>query len=560
MLSRSIDKEIFENEDNSQKPNVVNKTKNEKKGAFKDYLEKFSHIEDPLEKKRLALEEIDNGGFGWMQIKMIIIGGVGFLTDSYDIFAINIGITVLSYVYWYGDMPASTSSILKASTSVGTIIGQLGFGTFADIVGRKKVYGLELILMIVTAVLQCMIGASPAVNFVVILSILRVCMGIGIGGDYPLSSIISSEFSTTKWRGAIMAAVFLNQGLGQLFAGLVSMILVVCYKKSLQFANTGAECIGDCILACDQIWRLLIGFGCVPAVIALYYRLTISESPRYNLDITESHAFQKVADAEAVLDPKATCIAPPESSFKNFFHHFGKWRHGKILIGTSLSWFLLDIAYYGLNLNTSEILQIIGFASSTNVYEKLYNASAGNLILICAGSLPGYWATIPTIDIIGRKPIQLFGFIILFVLLLVIGFTYDHLSSQSLLALYVIAQFFQNFGPNTTTFIIPGEVFPTRYRSTAHGISAASGKVGAIIAQMFVGSLISHGCPEDNPKCFLSQLMKLFSIFMFLGIFTTLLLPETKRMTLEEVCEKYHGEIDTSKLIKNRYRTSTDSV
>jgi len=50
--------------------------------------------------------------------------------------------------------------------------------------------------------------------------------------------------------------------------------------------------------------------------------------------------------------------------------------------------------------------------------------------------------------------------------------------------LYCLTNFFQNFGPNTTTFVIPGEVFPTRYRSTAHGISAGSGKLGAVVAQV----------------------------------------------------------------------------
>lgn len=50
--------------------------------------------------------------------------------------------------------------------------------------------------------------------------------------------------------------------------------------------------------------------------------------------------------------------------------------------------------------------------------------------------------------------------------------------------LYCLANFFQNFGPNTTTFVIPGEVFPTRYRSTAYGLSAACGKLGAIVAQI----------------------------------------------------------------------------
>jgi len=52
------------------------------------------------------------------------------------------------------------------------------------------------------------------------------------------------------------------------------------------------------------------------------------------------------------------------------------------------------------------------------------------------------------------------------------------------LALYCLANFFTNFGPNVTTFIIPGEIFPTRYRSTAHGFAAACGKLGAIVSQI----------------------------------------------------------------------------
>lgn len=59
--------------------------------------------------------------------------------------------------------------------------------------------------------------------------------------------------------------------------------------------------------------------------------------------------------------------------------------------------------------------------------------------------------------------------------------------------LYCLAQFFMNFGPNTTTFIVPGEVFPTRYRSTAHGISAACGKLGAIISQVGFAKLNDAG-------------------------------------------------------------------
>lgn len=533
------------------------------KTAFKDYIGQFAHIEDPLERRRLALEEIDKTGFGWTQMKMILIAGVGFLTDSYDIFAINLGITMLSYVYWpAGNMPASTTTLIKVSTSVGTVIGQLGFGISADYFGRKAIYGLELIVMICACIMQCVIGSSPAINFTAIFVFLRIIMGIGIGGDYPLSSIISSEFSTTKWRGAIMSAVFSNQGIGQLIAGIVAICLVAGYKDDLIGANSGAECTGKCLKACDQMWRVLIGFGCVPGVIALYYRLTIAESPRYSLDVSDTGELVKVPDSEALLEVQPADHAPPKASFKDFWAHFGQWRYGKILLGTAGSWFMLDVAFYGLGLNTSVILQTIGYASLKNIYHKFYNTAAGNLILICAGSLPGYWFTIATVDTVGRKPIQLGGFIILTALFCGIGFGYPHLKKNNghgLLALYVLCQFFQNFGPNTTTFLVPGEVFPTRYRSTAHGMSAAAGKVGAIIAQTCLGTLVNHGCAKDNQNCWLPHVMEIFALFMLIGIGTTLLIPETKRMTLEEICEKYHDEVDTTKLGRDRITTQEES-
>lgn len=81
---------------------------------------------------------------------------------------------------------------------------------------------------------------------------------------------------------------------------------------------------------------------------------------------------------------------------------------------------------------------------------------------------------------------------------MIIGFGFDVLTatpaaSKAFVFLYCLADFFQNFGPNTTTFVIPGEVFPTRYRSTCHGIAAASGKLGAIIAQVGFAQLINIG-------------------------------------------------------------------
>jgi len=467
---------------------------------------------------------------------------------------------MLGLVYWNsGLIPGPSDTAIKVSTSGGTVIGQLGFGWLADVVGRKKMYGLELIVIIVATLAQSLSSESYSMHIVGLLIFWRVIMGIGIGGDYPLSSIITSEFATTKWRGAMMGAVFAMQGIGQLGAAMCALVVTVAFKDKLVGKPIDA-CDAQCKTAVDRMWRIIIGFGAVPACIALYYRLTIPETPRYTFDVqfdiekgeADAAKFRSGAYGNADVDEitriqtqaaATTELEIPKASWADFWGHYSQWRYGKILLGTAGSWCLLDVAFYGLGLNNSIILDAIGYSSHTDVYEKLYNNAVGNLILICAGSIPGYWVTVFTVDTIGRKPIQLMGFILLTILFCIIGFAFHHLSGHALLGLYVLCQFFFNFGPNATTFIVPGECFQTRYRSTSHGISAASGKVGAIIAQVLIGPLRVRGNPTPNNQSpWLDHVMQIFAVFMFAGIFTSLLIPETKRKTLEEICGELYNE------------------
>lgn len=100
--------------------------------------------------------------------------------------------------------------------------------------------------------------------------------------------------------------------------------------------------------------------------------------------------------------------------------------------------------------------------------------------------------------------------------------------------LYCLTNLFQNFGPNTTVSILPGEGFPTRYRSTSHGICAASGKMGAVVAQVGFAKMIDIGGPPGGRK-FLNHLLEIFAFFMLTGVFSTLLIKETKGRTLEDI-------------------------
>ncbi|KAL1694243.1 major facilitator superfamily domain-containing protein [Schizophyllum commune] len=495
------------------------------------------------ERRRAALADVDNAKFSWFHVKVAMVAGVGFFTDAYDIFAINIASKMLGYVYGSRALNADQDLGIKVATPCGTFFGQLLFGYLADHLGRKRMYGVELMIIIIATFAQALSGHAPAVGIIGALVVWRFIMGVGIGGDYPLSAVISSEFASTKIRGRLMTAVFAFQGWGNFCAALVALIVTAAYKDSILGDNTATM---DHV---DYCWRILIGLGCVPGCIALYFRLTIPETPRYTMDI-ERNVQQAADDITNVLttgkfkhdeDVVMQRAEAPKASWADFRHHFSQWSNLKVLIGAAWSWFALDIAFYGLGLNSSIILDAIGFGSpkstgTQRIYDDMYNVSVGNLILAAAGLIPGYWVSFLFIDSWGRKPIQLMGFTMLTILFIIMGFGYDKLTETSgakkaFVFLYCLANFFQNFGPNTTTFVVPGEVFPTRYRSTAHGISAASGKLGAIIAQVGFAQLKDIG----GPSAFVKHILEIFALFMLTGIFSTLLIPETKNKSLEEL-------------------------
>ncbi|KAJ7903690.1 phosphate transporter [Mycena olivaceomarginata] len=418
------------------------------------------------ERRRAALAEVDNAAFSWFHVKVCMVAGVGFFTDAYDIFAINIAATMLGYVYGH-QTPGTAAKLninqdlgVKVATPVGTLCGQLLFGWLADVVGRKKMYGVELMIIIVGTFAQALSAGNHAVSIVGVLVVWRFLMGIGIGGDYPLSATISSEFASTRIRGRMMTAVFAAQGWGNFAAVLVSFIVTVAYKNKI-IADPDVNHLNHV----DYMWRIVIGLGCVPGVVALYFRLTIPETPRFTMDI-ERNITQASEDINGVLttgqfnhDPDAVVqrADAPRASWADFTAYFGKWENGKILLGTAYSWFALDIAFYGLGLNSSIILQAIGFGTpptkgTLGVYETLHNVTVGNLIISVAGLIPGYWVSFLFIDSWGRKPIQLMGFTMLTILFVIMGFGYDKLiattgGKNAFVFLYCLTKLFPKFRP-----------------------------------------------------------------------------------------------------------------
>ena len=273
-------------------------------------------------------------------------------------------------------------------------------------------------MIIIMATLGSALAANTAAGIQVLamLGFWRFILGIGIGGDYPISSVITSEFSSSHHRGLMIAAVFAMQGCGMLMGSFVALIFLNILKNPIE----------DATVNLDFLWRICLGMGVLPGLAALYFRLKISESPRYlalepsekestkekeleiiptsnQIEIVNMNSQQKLFEnGQKTLDKKNTI---------SLIKFLRKWHNLKILLGCAISWFAIDVAFYGSNLNQSFVIQTVGFAGSGTTYETFQKLVVGNLIVTLFGScihsfcfifsyiyffylfllVPGYW-------------------------------------------------------------------------------------------------------------------------------------------------------------------------
>lgn len=140
-----------------------------------------------------VLEQLDAQKFSSYHVMAILVAGTGFLTDAYDLFVINLVVQMIALAYFpSGSLSHSQDSVLKTSAGVGTLLGQLVFGYLSDKLGRKKMYGVELLLIMIGTV-NCAFASSTirGIDIIGMLSIWRFILGFGIGGDYPVSAVIT---------------------------------------------------------------------------------------------------------------------------------------------------------------------------------------------------------------------------------------------------------------------------------------------------------------------------------------------------------------------------------
>ncbi len=229
----------------------------------------------------------------------------------------------------------------------------------------------------------------------------------------------------------------------------------------------------------------------------------------------ELHQFANGAVDATVVKANATTLMAP----RQFFANRQMWL---LIIGTAGSWFLFDYAYYGNTLSLPSILLEVSPTATIKVKLLL------TLAMFVVFALPGYILAVTKIDRIGHRRLQSIGFSVMAACFLLLAAVPRFTTMVvPFVLIFGFSYLFTEFGPNTTTFVLPGEVFPTSVRTTGHGISAGFAKVGA-----FIGVYLFPIIKNDLG---ISGALRLSAGFAFLGMLVTLLIPEGARRSLDDI-------------------------
>ncbi len=439
--------------------------------------------------------EMDNAGISKEHWKIMFISGMGFFTDAYDLFVIGVVMALLKPIWHVGKVE---ESLVESTALLAAALGALLFGRVADMLGRKRIYGVE-VLVLAAGAIAC--AFSPNIWWLIG---LRFILGIGIGGDYPVSSTIMSEYAGKAHRGMLVTLVFAMQAAGLIVGPLLAAALL------------------STSLSHDIIWRILVSVGALPALAVYGARRHLKETPRFLKAAGHEEDDSGKLKKAGHYDKKTHSV-----SFWDGFHRLvDNKRILSRLVGASAAWFLLDFAYYGNTVSSPMVLAALG--SDHTILQKTLT----QLGIFAAFAAPGYAVAALAMDKLGRKTIQCLGFGMMagaFGLLAVIPNVEK--MTWTFLIIYGFSYFFTEFGPNATTFVYPSEIFPVKVRTTGHGIAASMGKIGGFLGVFtFPFFMHWHGLMAAEGTA---------AIVSCLGLIVTIfLLPETKGKSLEELSDE----------------------
>jgi PHS family inorganic phosphate transporter-like MFS transporter len=389
----------------------------------------------------------------------LIVAAVSNLSTAYNLANMSLALVLLS-ANGLTPTPGETGG-LSSVVFAGAICGQLTMGYIGDLVGRARALQLTMLLSIMGAGLSAIPTGSHDDIFLQII-LFRFVMGVGAGGVYPLAATAAAEASHGS---KAVSLVFSTQGLGQC---LVPIVCLACWHW---VARADASSSGG-----DFDWRVLLGAGAIPGLILVPFKLS-EQSLSSKLETQEPIDVETLETAlindgfVATREPFVTApVSPWSIVWKNRAELLPK------LIGTGGTWFLFDVTFYANALFAPAVIAAL-FSSGNgsggddtmtpspapSVYnvELPHNNGVDDAILhtllTYSIGLPGYFLAIFYIDRMGCKNIQLMGFTVLAALYCLLALQWGKMGTTETVIIYGLTFLFSNFGPNTSTFILPSE-------------------------------------------------------------------------------------------------------
>eukprot|EP00891_Asterochloris_glomerata_P008306 jgi/Astpho2/8306/e_gw1.00122.31.1_t len=407
------------------------------------------------------------------------VPGLGMFNEAYYIFSVgNVKpIWAAQYPACVDDYQEGCSETfihtLNYTQVTGLFAGMVSLGFAIDRIGRKIGSIFTALVMIVGGILLTVSTGPNARSLFLMLIIAQTIFGFGVGGEFPVAASSASERAEgstklQKLRGQTVVLVFSMQAWGNLLNLAVLLFFMAVLGQYGPTYNPTRLSI---------VWRLQYGLGLIPICYMVYHRI---------FKLKESEVWKASQSCQQPAGPKPGPWRGLSTSqrLRLLLRHYG-FR----LLGTCLGWAFMDAFYYGNKLFQTEFIQILTpGASVVKVLE--YNFLNSSVALF------GYYFAAFTVDKpwMGRRRMQLMGFGFIFVIFLIGGAAFNRLTATKtnlswFQFIYYLSSFFVQFGPNATTFLLAGEVFPTEARGLAHGISAAVGKLGALTADIVLSQI-----------------------------------------------------------------------
>ncbi|MCP8614834.1 sugar porter family MFS transporter [Bifidobacterium asteroides] len=427
------------------------------------------------------------GGFLFGFDNGSISGSIGFISTKFNL------------------NPASMGWVTSCLT-VGCIVGVIFAGRLSDLIGRKKVLVIVASLFIIGAVGE---SVSPNVLFLVI---SRMLVGIGIGLETTVAPLYIGEIAPARIRGRLVSFNQLFNCIGNLIIFCVSAAVISFHAEQWNV---------------DYSWRVIFMIGVIPSIILIICLRFIPESPRWlvqqgRLDEARVSISRLVSDKDAVDDQlNSINVAIASEEKPKITEIFEPRLRRRLMIVTIVPFFMQFTGITAVFYYAPEIFKKAGFGT---------NAAVQSTILVGGALVVGTLLSVWIIDKAGRRPLLLFGSIGMTVLLGAISylFTQTHPNGPALIVLLLTYVVVWGVSFGTVSYVLPGEMFPTRIRGLASSANTLSQWVFTFVITQFFPILVDR---FGSTMTFAG--LAIFSLLAF--FFCMAYVPETKQKPLEQL-------------------------